>query len=84
MHTDTTTAPLRAPVAVLIDADILREAATALLEAERLKAATRANDIALRTLCRQYDLATGARGIQPHHLRYACEARGLMTKQGNL
>ncbi|MGV0954701.1 MAG: hypothetical protein ACOYBR_10345 [Fluviibacter sp.] len=78
MHPDTIQAPERAPAAILTDMDVLREAATLLAEADRLRAATRANEIALRALCRQYDLATGARAIQPHHLRYNCEARGLL------
>lgn len=73
-----TTAP-RLPVAILTEADILRSAADALQEYERLRAALRDADTALRILCRQYDKAAGIWGAQPHHLRRACEARGLMA-----
>jgi len=72
------------PTAVLSDMDVLREAVTALQEHDRLRAAMRANELTLRTLCRQYDAATGTRMFQPHHLRYACEARGLMNRTGSL
>lgn len=68
----------RVPAAILTTDDILREAAEALREADRLREAARASDARLRTLCRQYDQAAGVWGFQPHHLRRACEARGLL------
>ena len=77
--TDTAPTAPRLPVAILTEADILRSAADALQEYERLRAALRDADTALRVLCRQYDKATGIWGAQPHHLRRACEARGLMA-----
>ena len=66
------------PTAILTDLDLLQEAAEALREADRLRDATRANDTRLRHLCRQYGQATRVWGFQPHHLRRACEARGLL------
>ena len=66
------------PAAIQTADDILREAAEALLEADRLREAARASDARLRALCRQYDQAAGVWGFQPHHLRRACEARGLL------
>lgn len=79
--TATTTATpnaLRVPVAVLTADSILRDAAEALREADRLRDAVRASDARLRVLCRQYDQAAGVWGFAPHHLRRACEARGLL------
>jgi len=73
----TTTTAERLPVAILTADDILREAAEALREADALRDAARASDARLRVLCRQYDQAAGVWGFQPHHLRRACEARGL-------
>lgn len=81
MTTTTATATpdaLRVPVAILTADDILREAAEALREADRLREAARASDARLRALCRQYDQAASVWGFQPHHLRRACEARGLL------
>ena len=74
----TTTTAERLPVAILTADDILREAAEALREADALRDAARASDARLRVLCRQYDQAAGVWGFQAHHLRRACEARGLM------
>ncbi len=56
----------------------LREAAEALRENDRLRAALRESDNRIRTLCRQYDKVSGATGFAPHHLRNACVARGLL------
>ena len=70
--------PSCAPVAILNEKDILQAAAAALQEQERLRVALRALDEHLRTLCRQFDAASGTRGIQPYHLRHACEARGML------
>ena len=68
----------RTPAAVLTEADILSEAAEALREADRLRAALRDSDNRLRTLCRQYGQAAGVWGFAPHHLAQACRARGLI------
>lgn len=70
----------RTPAAVLTEADILSEAAEALREAERLRAALRDSDNRLRALCRQFDKASGIWGSQPQHLRLACEMRGLIER----
>lgn len=67
------------PVAVLTADDILQDAAAELARNERMRGALRASDARLRVLCRQYDKAAGIWGAQPHHLRRACEARGLMA-----
>ena len=66
------------PVAILTEMDVLREAAEALQEHERLRAAVRASDDRLRLLCRQYGDAARVWGVAPHHLAQACKARGLM------
>lgn len=68
----------RTPAAVLTEADILSEAAEALREADRLRAALRDSDNRLRALCRQYETATGYRMLTPTHLGHMCRARGLM------
>jgi len=68
----------RTPAAVLTEADILSEAAEALREADRLRAALRDSDNRLRALCRQYGQAAGVWGFAPHHLAQACKARGLL------
>lgn len=80
MTATTTTAPdaLRVPVAILTADDILQDAAAELARNERMRAALRASDDRLRRICRQYDQAAGVWGFQPHHLRRACEARGLL------
>ena len=58
--------------------DVLHKAAEALAEQDRLRAAVRANDARLTALCRLYDAVERTTGIQPYHLRTACEARGLL------
>ena len=68
----------RLPVAILSEMDVLREAAEALQEHERLRAAVRASDDRLRLLCRQYGDAARVWGVAPHHLAQACKVRGLM------
>lgn len=68
----------KTPAAILTDADLLQQAAEALREADRLRDAVRDSDNRLRALCRQYGQATRVWGFQPHHLRRACEARGLL------
>ena len=73
----TTTTEQRIPAAILTETDVLLQASEALQEHERLRAALRASETRLRTLCRQYDAASGSRGFAPHHLAQACKARGL-------
>jgi hypothetical protein len=68
----------RLPVAILTEHDILKAAAKALRRHEKLKQEMRDSETAIRRLCRQYDLASGARGFAPHHLAQACKARGLL------
>lgn len=74
----TDTLEKRLPVAIMSEMDVLREAADALQEHERLRMAMRASDDRLRLLCRQYDAASGSRGFAPYHLTQACKARGLL------
>lgn len=57
---------------------VLKEAAKALRKHDKLKQDMREAEEALRALCREYDVAAGVWGFQPHHLRRACEARGLL------
>lgn len=68
----------RLPAAILSEMDVLREAADALQEHERLRLAMRASDDRLRLLCRQYGDAARVWGVAPHHLAQACKARGLL------
>ena len=68
----------RLPVAIMSEMDVLREAAEALQEHERLRQAMRASDDRLRLLCRQYEAATGYRMLTPTHLGHMCRARGLL------
>ena len=58
--------------------DILKQDAEAIRTHDKLKQDMRATEDALKRLCRQYDVAAGCWGFQPHHLRRACEARGLL------
>lgn len=57
--------------------DVLQKAAEALAESDRLRVATRTNDARLTSLCRLYDAVERTKGIQPHHLKTACEMRGI-------
>lgn len=68
----------RLPAAIMSEMDVLREAADALQEHERLRLAMRASDDRLRLLCRQYGDAARVWGVAPHHLAQACKARGLL------
>lgn len=68
----------RLPAAIMSEMDVLREAAQALQEYERLRLAMRASDDRLRLLCRQYGDAARVWGVAPHHLAQACKARGLL------
>jgi hypothetical protein len=61
-----------------LERDTLADAAEALLEHDRLRAALRASDDRLRALCRQYDVAARVWATRPEHLRHACETRGLL------
>lgn len=68
----------KTPTAILTEHDILEDAAQELARHERMRLALRGSDIRLRTLCRQYEAATGYRGLAPHHLTQMCRARGLL------
>lgn len=57
--------------------DVLQKAAEALAESDRLRVATHVNNARLTALCRLYDAVERTKGIQPHHLRTACEMRGI-------
>lgn len=57
---------------------VLKEAAKALKAYDKARQAYKAQETAVKALCREYDLAAGVWGFQPHHLRNACEARGLL------
>lgn len=72
------TTTIDTPAAILTDLDILEDAAQELARNERMRLALRDSDNRLRALCRQFDAASGTRGIQPYHLRHACEARGML------
>jgi hypothetical protein len=56
---------------------VLQMAADALAEQDKLRVALRVNDGRLTALCRLYDAVERTTGIQPHHLRTACEMRGV-------
>ena len=58
--------------------DVLKQAAEALRTHDEAQRAVKAAEAQLRALCRSYDLAAGVWGFAPHHLRRACEARGLI------
>ena len=74
----TDTIEKRLPAAIISEMDVLREAAEALQEHERLRLAMRASEDRLRLLCRQYGDAARVWGVAPHHLAQACKARGLL------
>lgn len=65
------------------EVEILMDAAAALQAQDLLKKMLRENEQHLRKLCREYDKAANVWGFQVHHLRRACEARGLI-KQGEV
>ena len=73
--TMTTTDPRPKPVS---EHDVLLEAAEALQAHEQLRAALRASENRLRTLCRLYGDQARIWGVAPHHLAQACRARGLL------
>lgn len=62
---------------------VLQMAADALAEQERLRVAMRTNEVRLTALCRLYDAVERTTGIQPHHLRTACEMRGVKIEGAN-
>ena len=73
--TMTTTDPRPKPVS---EHDVLLAAAEALRAHEQLRAALRASENRLRTLCRLYGDQARVWGVAPHHLAQACRARGLL------
>jgi len=58
--------------------EILRDAAAALSDLDRLHSTVRAMDARVETLCAEYGDATRRLGYAPHHLRQACTAQGLL------
>jgi hypothetical protein len=58
---------------------VLREAAKALKEHDKLKAALRAQEAHLTAVSRDYGNAYRIWGFRPEHLRQACVARGLLA-----
>ena len=64
----------------ITEMDILKDAAAALQEHERRRAAVKESDETLRALCRRWGETAGLWGVSPDHLRRACEARGLMKE----
>lgn len=57
---------------------ILKQAAKALRDHDKARAALKAQEAHIKALCHEYDVAAGVWGFQMHHLRNACEARGLL------
>ena len=57
---------------------ILKQAAKALRDHDKARQALKAQDERIKALCHEYDVAAGVWGFQMHHLRNACEARGLL------
>lgn len=58
--------------------DILQDAATAMVEHDRLYSATRALDERIAALCREYGDVKRLYAFAPHHLRKICAAHGLL------
>jgi len=58
---------------------ILRAAAKALKEHDRIKAKLREQEDHLSSVCRDYGSAYKIWGFRPEHLRQACVARGLIV-----
>jgi len=58
---------------------VLRDAARALKEHDRMKAALRAQEAHLAAVSRDYGNTYRIWGFRPEHLRQACVARGLIT-----
>jgi len=58
--------------------EILQKAAVAFEELDRVTARKRQLDEEIRSLCRQFDIAGRVWGFQPHNLRRACEASGII------
>jgi hypothetical protein len=63
---------------VMTENEILTEAAEVFRELDKINAEKRRLDERIRCLCRQFDVAGGVWGFQPHHLRRAAEARGIL------
>jgi hypothetical protein len=58
--------------------EILAKAAAVFAELDAINKEKKRLDDEVRKLCRQFDIAGSVWGFQPHHLRRACEARGIM------
>jgi hypothetical protein len=58
---------------------VLRAAAKALKDHDKLKAALRAQEAHLTAVSRDYGNTYRIWGFRPEHLRQACVARGLIT-----
>jgi hypothetical protein len=58
---------------------VLRTAAKAIKEHDKLKAALRAQEAHLSDVRRDYGNIYKRWGVRPEHLRQACVARGLIT-----
>jgi len=59
---------------------LLEAVAQVLEQQERLTKQQKDVEKRLRDLCRTYDMVSGTRCIQPHHLRRECERRGLFER----
>lgn len=57
---------------------ILKQAADVLKAHDDARQAMKATEQRLKELCREYDIVMTCWGFQPHHLRNACQARGLI------
>lgn len=62
----------------MTEQQILERAASLIALKEVVDRLAREADFELRKLCRSYDATVGTRCVQPHHLRRACQARGLL------
>lgn len=69
---------VKLPPAKPDETQLLRDAAIALRRQDMARKALKDAEDDLRKLCRQYDLIAGVWGFQPHHLRNACQARGIL------
>ena len=81
MTIDTLDKPAQAISRTEAQLEVLTEAAEALRAHDALQKALRDSDARLRALCHRYDMVSSTWGIQPYHLRQACQARGLMHNQ---
>jgi hypothetical protein len=58
---------------------VLRTAAKAIKEHDRIKAKLRQQESYLSLVCQDYSNTYKLWGVRPEHLRQACVARGLIT-----